>query len=328
MQSIQFEGISVAVTGGAGLIGSFLADELDALGARVAVIDDFSKGQRKNLAQLKGRVEIREGDLERPNFAIDAIEGCKVVFHLASRAYGIGYSKGRHTDMLRHNELITNNILEAVAKHRPAHLLITSSSCIYDDNGPDTLPELSIFEGQPEFENYGYGWAKRFLEQKTEIYARETNVPSTIVRPFNIYGERYRWVGEFSQAIPMLVKRVLDGEDPVVIWGSGSQRRNYLHARDCARMMVALVQLGHTAGPVNIGTEETISLSELTLLICQITGLTPELQYDTTKPEGRFVKSADMTLFRSLLPRFTVSVKLEEGLENMVHWHNETFGPS
>jgi nucleoside-diphosphate-sugar epimerase len=315
----------VAVTGGAGLIGSFLVDELVAAGARVVVIDDFSKGLRRNIAHHGARIELREGDLETPDFARAALSGCDVVFHLASRAYGVGYSKGRHTEILQHNERITDNLLAAVAVHRPSHLLVTSSSCVYDDDGPDTIPELPLFDGEPERANRGYGWAKRFLEQKALIYAEETGVPVTIVRPFNIYGERYNWVGEFSQAIPMLVKKILDGDDPVTVWGSGRQRRNYIHATDCARIMLHLVEAGHTDGPVNIGAEDTVSLSQLVQMICDAAGKSPRLEFDTTKPEGRFVKSADATKLRSLLPGLRFSIDLAEGLKRMVGWYHETF---
>ena len=252
--------------------------------------------------------------------------GVDVIFHLASRAYGVGYAKGHHTELLQHNERITNNLLEAVARHRPVQVLITSSSCVYDDGGPDTVPELPLFEGEPEMANWGYGWAKRFLEQKALIYARETGVPMTIVRPFNIYGERYNWIGEYSQAIPMLVKKVMDGDDPVVVWGSGAQRRNYMHAIDCARIMRALVEAGHGDGPVNIGGADTVAMKDLVAMICDAAGRRPEVVCDTTKPEGRFVKSSDATALHAALPGHQLEVGLGEGLARMTGWYERRFG--
>ncbi len=325
MKSQKLEGRTAAITGGAGLIGSFLADELVKTDAKVVVVDDFSKGRRENIAHLEGLLEVREGDLEEPGFAMEALADSDVVFHLASRSYGIGYAEGRHLEVLQHNERITNNLLEAVAKHLPDRLLITSSSCIYDDHGPDTLPELPLFQGEPETANRGYGWAKRFLEQKASIYARETGVPLTIVRPFNIYGERYNWMGAYSQAIPMLVKKVMDGDDPVVIWGSGNQRRTYMHAADCARVMRGLVEAGHDAGPVNIGVEETVSMAELVERICAAAGRDPRLVRDETKPQGRFVKSADASTLHAVLPGFQPSISLDAGLARMIDWHHRTF---
>jgi nucleoside-diphosphate-sugar epimerase len=323
--TLDLQGHICAVTGGGGLIGSFLVDDLLARGAKVVVVDDFSKGRRDNLAHCAQAVEIREVDLEISGTARDALEGCEIVFHLASRAFGVGHGAGRHWEILRHNEAITNNVLDAVAHLKPRHVLVTSSSCVHRDDGPDTVGELPLFDGEPEMANWGYGWAKRFLEQKALVVARETGVPMTIVRPFNIYGERYAWAGNSSQAIPMLVKKVLDGEDPVVMWGSGEQRRTYLHAQDCAAIMRRLVETGWTDGPVNIGLAETVTVWELVETICRVTGRSPELIADTSKPEGRFVKSSDPTRLMQAVPGFAPSVSLEEGLGRMAGWYEREF---
>lgn len=316
----------VVVTGGAGLIGSFVCDELIAHGARVTVIDDFSKGRREHLAQTEGNVTIIEGNLEHPDVAMESFAGAEIVFHLASRAYGIGYGESHHLETLRHNEAITNSVLAASERHGIERFIAVSSSCVYDDNGPDMMSELPLFDGNPEYGNRGYGWAKRFLESKVSLYAQETGMAATIVRPFNIYGERYQWVGEYSQAIPMLTKRIMDGENPVVIWGSGNQQRSYVHAHDCARMMIALVESGHHGEPVNIGTQETITIKDLAILLSNLAGVTPAIKFDTSKPEGRFIKSADMSRFYSIVPDFSFSLSLREGLERMPGWYRQAFG--
>lgn len=322
---MKFRGTTVAVTGGAGLIGSFLADRLVEAGAYVVIIDDFSKGRRENLAHITDCKEIREGNLEDQAFALEALKGASIIFHLASRAYGVGYAAGRHFEILQHNERVTDAILNAIQVHNPRHVLVTSSSCVYPDDGPDTIPELPLFENEPEKVNWGYGWAKRFLEQKSNILSHETGIPVTIVRPFNIYGERYNWMGEFSQAIPMLVKRIMESEGTVTVWGSGHQRRSYVHALDCARMMVDLVATDYADGPVNLGTEETISMMDLTKLICRISGRDLSVITDPSKPEGRFVKSADMSRFYSIVPDFRFQRSLEEGLRKMIGWYHESF---
>jgi nucleoside-diphosphate-sugar epimerase len=321
---VNFRDRHVVVTGGAGLIGSFLVERLVRTGARVVIADDFSKGRREYVASVLGLIEVREGDLELPAVMDRALEGADIVFHLASRAFGVGYSAGNHLGILEHNERITNNLVQTLARRPVRRLLVTSSSCVYPDNGPDTVGELELFTGEPEMANWGYGWAKRFLEQKSILLARETGIALTIVRPFNIYGERYTWVGEASQAIPMLVKKVLDGNNPVVIWGSGAQRRNYLHATDCAAAMAGLVECDFE-GVVNIGTEETVTMRELAEAICRLAGRDPRLVTDTTKPEGRRTKSASSVLLRRAFPSFTQTVGLEDGLKRMIAWYNRSF---
>ena len=312
------------VTGGAGLIGSFVVERLVAAGARVVVVDDLSKGRLENLADVAGRHEFRQGDLEDPGFAAKALDGADIVIHLASRAYGVGYSSAHHLDMLEHNERITNNLFATLRRARPERLQVVSSSCVYPDDGPDTVPELPLFTGEPERANWGYGWAKRFLEQKAAIFQDQTGIPVSVVRPFNIYGERYNWVGEAGQAIPMLVKRVMDGTDPVVIWGSGNQRRNYLHAEDCAEAMLGVLASG-TTDPVNIGTEDTVTMRDLVGLICRGARVSPRVDTDPTKPEGRFIKSANSKRLREVFPDFGVSIPLEAGLARMAGWYHASF---
>jgi UDP-glucose 4-epimerase len=325
MSPVAIAGRTAVVTGGAGLIGSFLTERLLAAGARVIVADDFSKGRREHLAGVVDAIEIRAGDLEQPEAMARALDGADLVFHFASRAFGVGHSAGNHLAILAHNERITNNLIDVLARRPAAHLVVASSSCVYSDDGPETIPELPLFLGEPEMANWGYGWAKRMLEQKALILARETGMTLTVVRPFNIYGERYAWAGEASQAIPMLVKKVMDGDDPVVIWGSGQQRRNYLHATDCASAVIGLAAAGFS-GAVNIGTEETVTLTGLVEAICRVVGRRPRLITDTSRPEGRRVKSADATLLRRACPGFQPVISLEEGLARMIRWYAASFG--
>jgi UDP-glucose 4-epimerase len=325
MSRMRLMGKNVVVTGGAGLIGSFLVERLVERGAHVIVADDFSKGRRSHLAAVADRIAIRESDLEQPAAMAGALDGVEVVFHLASRAYGIGYSSQNHVALLQHNERITTNLLDALVRRPVERLVIASSSCVYSDDGPEIMTELPAFGGgEPERANWGYGWAKRFLEQKATLVARECGFPLTIVRPFNIYGEHYRWVGAGSQAIPMLVKKVMDGDDPVVVWGSGTQRRNYWHAADCADAMIGLVE-AEFAGTVNIGTEDTVALLELVETICRLAGRRPRIVTDASRPEGRRIKSCDSTLLRKACPAFDRRIALEDGLQRMLRWYASEF---
>tara|TARA_B100000575_G_scaffold294294_1_gene309316 strand:+ start:2283 stop:3263 length:981 start_codon:yes stop_codon:yes gene_type:complete len=316
---------TVGVTGGAGMIGSYLVDALVLNGCDVIVIDDFSKGKIENLHKCLKDIEIREGNLEKKSFALNALRGCDIVFHLASRAYGVGYGHGRHLEVLHHNERVSTNVLSAVEFHRPKTFLVTSSSCVYDDCGPETLNELEIFEGEPEKVNLGYGWAKRFLEQKSLLLARQLGIGTIIVRPFNIYGERYNWMGEFSQAIPMLVKRIMDCENPVEVWGSGDQRRNYMHAKDCARYMMGLVEKNCVGETVNIGSASHVSIKELVTLIAERARLCPTFEFNTSKPEGRRVKSANIGKLQNLLPNYAPEIDLSDGIDRMLLWYKSTF---
>jgi nucleoside-diphosphate-sugar epimerase len=321
-----YGGRCVTVTGGLGLIGSCLSEELLSLGARVILVDDESKGSWRYIGHLRDQVEYRKVDLTDPARARDALSDGEYVFHLASRAYGVGFSQSNNFEMFRFNDLVNTNVLDGVATHKPAHVLVVSSSCVYPDDGPTPMSDCLPIAGEPERVNWGYGWAKRVLEQKATIYQKETGIPITVVRPFNIYGENYNWCGESSQAIPMLVKRVMDRENPLVVWGSGNQRRNYIHAIDCARCMLRLVENGYVDRPVNIGREETVSVKDLVRRVASLAETEVNLKFDRSRPEGRFIKSADSRLLMAALgDDFEWRVDLQEGLERMVGWYKETF---
>ncbi len=323
MTKFDLTGKTVIVTGGAGLIGSFLVQDLVARGSKVVVVDDFSTGLASHLAGVRDAIEIREGNLETRGFATEALAGAEIVFHLASRAYGVGYAAARHLEICMHNERITDGMVEALEIHRPKFVLTVSSSCVHRDDGPDTFSEMPIFDGEPEKANRGYGWAKRFMEMKFILLAESTGIPLAIARPVNIYGERYRWRGANSQAIPMLVHKVLSGMNPVVVWGSGAQRRNYMHAIDCANILRRLVENGAGGKTVNVGLEETVSMVELLEAIQDATGLKTPLVFDRTRPEGRAVKSADATRLRSLIGEVLPTIDLHEGLRRMAAWFAE-----
>ena len=326
---LLLENKTVAVTGGLGLIGSYVCDELLARGARVIIVDDESKGGWTYCKHLIRRVEHRKGNLEEDSFALKALSGADVVIHLASRTCGVGFSSKNHLELLEQNNRVTANVLAAIRLSPPMHLLVASSSCVYSDEAATPMDDRIPWSGETELVNRGYGWAKRFLEQMSEVVASELKVPLTIVRPVNVYGERYHWMGAGSQALPMLVNRIMEGENPLVIWGSGNQRRSYVHAADCAHIMVRLVERGWSNGPVNIGSEETVSIREAALALAKAAGCDITLTCDTSKPEGRFIKAADSTRLREALSGenlFTVST--DEGMQRMVAWHRATFSQS
>ena len=315
----------IYVTGGAGLIGSFLCERLVENGNKVVVVDDFSKGQLNNLKPIENKLEIIEADLQELSQARKVLKNAKNIYHLASRAYGVGYSSKNHIETLIHNEKITNNLLEVFENSKPKKIMITSSSCVYMDHGPDLISERKLFENNPEDVNKGYGWAKRFLEQKFLLLSEFSNFSLKIVRPFNIYGERYKWVGEYSSAIPMLVKKILDNENPIYAWGSGKQRRSYMHASDCARIMNKIMDINEPNITVNIGTEETISIAELVTLICKLSNKNPSICFDKSKPEGRFIKSSDSSYLEKLINGKLTKVPIEEGIKKMLFWHQKSF---
>src|SRR5918911_32432 len=166
-------------------------------------------------------------------------------------------------------------------------VLMVSSSCVYPDDAPIPTPELPVHVGLPESVNEGYGWGKRLLEIQSRYVHEKYELPIAIVRPFNAYGGRYRWQGEASHVVPSLVKKVLDRNGPVVVWGSGQQVRDLLHARDFALGFRLATECAVDCDPINLAAGQPIRLLDLVQKVGELADLDIEVELDRSKPEGR-----------------------------------------
>lgn len=313
------------VGGGCGFFGSYLVPALVNAGARVTVVDNLESGDRAALDPVRDHIEFIEADLRDRAVCDDVLRGVELFINLAAKASGVGFSRTHHGDMLIDNVLCGLVPLQAAVRCDVPRIVMTSSSCVYPDDAAIPTPELDAFVGQPEQVNEGYGWAKRVQELAAGYLSREHGAKITILRPFNLYGGNYPWRStEKAHVIPALVKRVLDGEDPLVVWGSGEQRRNFLHGRDAAEIVRRIIESG-ADGPVNVGYEEDTRIADLVTLVCEVTGRHPKIVFDRSKPDGQARKSADATRLRGLTGDYIPAVSLREGIEEMVGWYQRIF---
>ncbi len=319
--AFSWEGKRVLVTGGAGFVGSYLVEDLIHLGARVRVADDLSSGSLDNLAGVADHLEFVRADLRDRDSALKAGEGVDVVLHLAAKAFGMLFSMSHNYDVLRDNVAMVLNVLDSCLENNVERVLLVSSSCVYDDGAPIPTPELPVHEGLPESVNEGYGWAKRMLEIQGRYAYEQFGLPIAIVRPYNAYGGRYQWQGDASHVVPSLVKKVMDRNGPVVVWGSGEQVRDLLHARDFALGFRLATEQAVDCEPVNLAGGTTITLNDLVRKVADMAGLEIELEHDLSKQEGRRVKEADLTRLAAKVPAFRQTVSLEDGLADMLDWY-------
>jgi nucleoside-diphosphate-sugar epimerase len=317
----------VVIGGGCGFLGSYLVPAIAAAGARVTVIDNLENGELSVLDTVRDQVTFVDADLREWTACDELLAGCDLFINLAARASGVGFSRTHHGEMLIHNLLTGLVPLEAARRQLVPHVVLTSSSCVYPDDAPIPTPELDPFVGAPEHVNEGYGWAKRMQELAGSYLSREAGMRVTTLRPFNMYGANYPWRSvEKAHVIPTLVKRVLDGEDPLVVWGSGEQRRNFLHGSDAAEVIVRVIAAG-AEGPVNIGYEDDTRIADLVTLICEVTGRHPRIEFDRSRPDGAARKAADASRLRALTGGYEPRVTLRAGVEEMVDWYRRTFRP-
>jgi nucleoside-diphosphate-sugar epimerase len=319
-------GRRVAVGGGAGFLGSYVVPELVTLGAHVTVIDDLRNSDLENLAGVSSRIAVDVADLRDAVVCDRVTRGQDVFLNLAGSAFGMGYSRTHRSAMLFENVLVGLQPMDAARRHHVGRYTVVSSSCVYPDEAPVPTPELPPVTGWPERVNEGYGWAKRVQELAASYYVREHAMKIAVVRPCNLYGGNYRWRGdEKASLVPSLVKRILDGEDPLVVWGSGNQTRNLLHASDAARLILRVTERSTSGEPVNVAYDNETTVAELVRIICEATGRRPRIVFDPSKPEGAARKSADPMRLRALTNDYEPRISLPDGIQDMVAWYDRTF---
>jgi GDP-L-fucose synthase len=307
------------VTGGAGFIGSYLTELLVAEGAQVTVADNLSRGTRSRIESVIGKIRLETGDLYDPAHCLKVCEGQEVVLNLAAKVTGIEYNRFNMADMFESNMKLQMNVLHAAAEKKVKRFLQVSTACIYPHDAKVPTPESEGERGAPEPTNEGYGLAKLMGEKLAKYYTQEKGIEVLIGRPFNAYGPRDHFDEATSHVIPAIMKRVLDGHDPVAIWGTGNQSRAFVHAKDIARGMMLIAEKAPAASPINIGHDQEVTMKELFSLICKVTGRSPKAYYDTSKPDGYPRRSADTTRLRQITG-FTPAVSLEKGLSEMHDW--------
>lgn len=304
----------VAVTGGAGFIGSHLVAHLLGLGAAVTVLDDLSRGQPQNLPP---GTPLQRLDLSTQ---VPDLSPYATVFHLAAKVTGIHYNRSHQLDMLQANLAINWHVAEALRQVNSAPRTIwVSTACVYPHDAPVPTPEECAEVCNPEPTNYGYGVAKWMGEQQARWLAREQALPVTIVRFFNAFGPRDYYDEATSHVAPALIRRIVEGEDPVRVWGSGQQTRALVDARELARAMVEIAQQppARIEDILNIGHARQITIRELAETILQLVHSPARLEFDLTQPEGYPARAADTTrLFARL--GWVPSIPLELTLRDML----------
>ncbi|MBI3273421.1 MAG: SDR family NAD(P)-dependent oxidoreductase [Planctomycetes bacterium] len=311
-------GRPVLVTGGAGFIGSHLVEDLVAAGARVTVADNLERGRLENLREVEKNLRFVQADLRDPEACRRVCAGQEIVLNLAAKVAGIEYNREHPSEMFEANLLLQQHVLRAAAGAGVGRFLQVSTACVYPHDALVPTPESEGHRGEPEPTNSGYGWAKRMGELLAAWQARDRGMEVAIVRPFNAYGPRDDYDPRTSHVLPALVKKIMDRENPVRVWGSGNQTRVFVHARDFARGILLVAERYAKADPVNVGHDEEISIRALVALVQRLTGSRSEVLYDVTKPEGHARRAADVTKLREVTGGFVPRVSLEDGVREMI----------
>lgn len=319
-----FKGKRILVTGGGGFIGSYLVERLLGLGAKVRVpILKGNKNARIFLKDSLAKVEFVECDLTSMPECIKAMKNIDFVFHLAGFVRGVGYNKTHPAEMYTINTLINTNVLEAARINKVERYMFTSSACGYPLNAKIPLVEDVFFEGDMEPTNATYGWAKRMGEVQAKAYAEQYGMKIAIVRPFNVYGPRDNFNLEECHVVPALVRKAVEKWDPFIIWGDGTPTRVFVYVDDMVEGMLLAMEKYCCADPLNLGSEEEITMSELAEMIIRLSGYkNAKIKFDSSKPGGQPRRCASIEKAKEKIG-FVPKVKLEQGLKRTIQWFSE-----
>jgi nucleoside-diphosphate-sugar epimerase len=308
----------VLVAGGAGFIGSHLVDRLVKAGSNVKVVDSLENGSAPNLPS--GKIGFLQGDLLEPRICKVACEDVDIVYNVAARVAGVGYNVEHPAEMFYRNAMISLNMLEAARTRDVSQFVVVSSACVYERDPPVPTPEGHGFVGDPEPTNLGYGWAKRFAEVQARVYAAEYGMKISIVRPYNAYGPRDHFDPSKAHVIPSLIHKIFSGLNELAVWGNGHQKRSFVYVSDVVEGLILAAERYPVPDPINIGSNEEVSIAELVEMIMKIGAKRLRVKFDESKPVGQSRRSPDLQKARRLLG-YSPEVSLHEGLSRTIEWY-------
>ncbi|MGD2278776.1 MAG: SDR family oxidoreductase [Candidatus Omnitrophota bacterium] len=305
----------ILLTGGAGFIGSHLAEKLLEAGDQVICMDNLITGSLENIKHLSKRenFEFVKHDVSK---YIVVEEKVDFVLHLASPASPVDYLE-HPIKTLKVGSLGTHNSL-GVAKKCNAKFLLASTSEVYGDPLVNPQPETYWGNVNPIGPRGVYDEAKRFAEAITLAYHRSHGVDTKIARIFNTYGERMR--SHDGRVVPNFVDQAVKNE-PLTVYGDGSQTRSFCYVSDLVEGLVRLMN-SDLNEPVNLGNPVEMSILEFAKKIKEITGCKSEIIYKDLPVNDPKVRRPDITKAKDKLG-WEPKVGLDEGLEKTIRWFRE-----
>lgn len=300
------------VTGGAGFIGSSLAEALLAKGERVRILDDFSSGRRSNLETLKGNLEILEGTILDPAVVARAMKDVDVVFHEAAMPSVVRSVETPQPSMAI-NVQGTTIVLDVARSSGVKRVVFAASSSAYGNTA--TLPKVETMTPEPLSP---YAIAKNTCEQLMRVFASLYGIETLSLRYFNVFGPRQDPTSQYAAVIPNFITAALKGTRPIV-YGDGEQTRDFCFIENVvsANLLAASTPNKLSGQVVNIACGERISLNQLIRTIGEVVGKKLEPDYRDPRPGDVRDSLASIDAAKALIG-YTPRVLVREGLERTV----------
>ena len=299
------------VTGGAGFLGRYVVERLQAQGVEpfVPLIENWDLTQASEVDRLFAETQP------------------ELVIHLAAEVGGIGANQASPGRFWYSNLIMGANVLEQSRLQGVKKFVVVGTICAYPKFTPVPFKEEELWNGYPEETNAPYGIAKKALLVGAQAYRAQYGLDAIYLLPVNLYGPGDNFHVESSHVIPAQIRKMVEatesGEREVVLWGDGSPTREFLYVDDCAEAILLAAERYDQPEPVNVGIGSEISIRELAELIAELTGYEGELVWDTSKPNGQPRRCLDTKRAEQLFG-FRAKTQFSEGLERTVAWYRES----
>jgi GDP-L-fucose synthase len=297
----------VCVTGGAGFLGSFVIEKLEAVEADIFV-------------PLEGKYDLTEHE------AVDRLladANPELIIHLAALAGGIGANRARPAEFFYKNLMMGVPLLHRAWQEGVDKFVAIGTVCAYPKFTPVPFQEDQLWEGYPEETNAPYGLAKKMLLVQSQAYREQYDFNSIYLIPVNLYGPRDNFNLETSHVIPALIRKCIEaqerGEAEIEVWGDGSPTREFLFAADAADGILMGAERYNDSAPVNLGSGQEISIKDLAELIARLSGFEGRLAWNTSKPNGQPRRALDTSRAQERFG-FVAGTSFEEGLKQTIDW--------
>jgi GDP-L-fucose synthase len=301
----------VLVTGGAGFLGSFVVEKLQALGCAQIFVP---RRKEYDLTQIEAvRRVYRDA---RPD----------LVIHLAAVVGGIGANRMNPGKFFYENAIMGLQMMEEARQTNVEKFVAIGTICAYPKFTPVPFREEDLWNGYPEETNAPYGLAKKMMLVQSQAYREQYGFNSIFLLPVNLYGPRDNFDLETSHVIPALIRKCLEakerGDDRIVAWGDGSPTREFLYVEDAAEGILLAAERYNSSEPANLGSGMEIRIKDLTETIARLAGYEGQIQWDSSRPNGQPRRALDIRKAERLFG-FRAGMPFEEGLRKTIEWYKE-----
>ncbi|KAI3388580.1 hypothetical protein SNEBB_003793 [Seison nebaliae] len=312
------DGKRVLVTGGTGLVGKSIEYNVDRNRSfKENSIYRFLSSNDVDLIDYSNTLKLFKEF--RPTHVI----------HLAAKVGGLYANMAGNLDFFRINMTINDNVLRACHESDVQHCISCLSTCIYPDNTTYPIDETMIHNGEPHSSNFGYSYAKRMLTILARGYNTQYGRNYTTIIPCNIFGPNDNFNIQNGHVLPGLIHKLYlakKNDDNFIVWGTGKPLRQFIYSRDLANLILWCLDNYKENEPLILAVDEKdeISIKDAAVTIAKAMKYEKDLQFDTTKSDGQFKKTANNGKLRKLFPSFKFT-PFEEAIDETVKWFKDNY---